>query len=83
MSELRFYSKKTGPMYKVSSERPEKPGTDLVTPGLVVPHVTHYTTSTPFDSYSMEANRKSQNWFCLMIIMAELDGYVEEVFKTS
>ena len=37
----------TGPRFKVSSERPEKRGIDLVTPGLVVQRVIHYTTAAP------------------------------------
>ena len=32
----------TGPRFKVSSERPEKRGIDLATPGLVVWSVIHY-----------------------------------------
>ena len=35
----------TGPRFKVSSERPEKRGIDLATPGLVVQRVIHYTTA--------------------------------------
>ena len=37
----------TGPRFKVSSERPEKRGIDLATPGLVVQRVIHYTTAAP------------------------------------
>ena len=37
----------TGPRFKVSSERPEKQGIDLATPGLVVQCVIHYTTAAP------------------------------------
>ena len=37
----------TGPRFKVSSERPEKRGIDLATPGLVVQRVIHYTTTAP------------------------------------
>ena len=37
----------TGPRFKVSSERPEKRGVDLATPGLVVQRVIHYTTAAP------------------------------------
>ena len=37
----------TGPPFKVSSERPEKRGIDLATPGLVVQRVIHYTTAAP------------------------------------
>ena len=39
----------TGPRFKVSSERPEKRGIDLATPGLVVQRVIHYTTAAPAD----------------------------------
>ena len=39
----------TGPRFKVSSERPEKRGIDLATPGLVVQRVIHYTTAAPID----------------------------------
>ena len=46
----------TGPRFKVSSERPEKRGIDLATPGLVVQRVIHYTTAAPpkFDKYVTE-----------------------------
>ena len=37
----------TGHRFKVSSERPEKQGIDLATPGLVVQRVIHYTTAAP------------------------------------
>ena len=37
----------TGPQFKVSSERPEKRGIDLATPGLVVWSVIHYATAAP------------------------------------
>ena len=36
-----------GPRFKVSSERPDKLGSDHVTSGLIVCHVIRYTTSTP------------------------------------
>ena len=36
-----------GPGFKVSSERPEKWGIDLVIPALVVLRVIHYTTAAP------------------------------------
>ena len=42
----------TGPRFKVSSERPEKRGIDLATPGLVVQRVIHYTTAAPMDQGS-------------------------------
>ena len=41
----------TGPRFKVSSERPEKRGIDLATPGLVVQRVIHYTTAAPIIAY--------------------------------
>ena len=37
----------TGPRFKVSSERPDKRGIDLVIPGLVVLCVILYTTAAP------------------------------------
>ena len=37
----------TGPPFKASSKRPEKGGTDLAIPGLVVKRFIHYTTATP------------------------------------
>ena len=46
MSEQRGHTE-TGPRFKVSSERPEKRGIDLATPGLVVQRVIHYTTAAP------------------------------------
>ena len=46
MSELTSHQQRghteTGPRFKVSSERPEKRGIDLATPGLVVQRVIHY-----------------------------------------
>ena len=52
MSELGSHQQRghteTGPRFKVSSERPEKRGIDLATPGLVVQRVIHYTTAAPF-----------------------------------
>ena len=44
----------TGPRFKVSSERPEKRGIDLATPGLVVQRVIHYTTAAPNMSLDMK-----------------------------
>ena len=46
----------TGPRFKVSSERPEKRGIDLATPGLVVQRVIHYTTAAPpyFDTFELK-----------------------------
>ena len=40
----------TGPRFTVSSERQEKPGIDLVIPGLVVQRVIHFTTAAPFQA---------------------------------
>ena len=44
----------TGPRFKVSSERPEKRGIDLATPGLVVQRVIHYTTAAPLRMLNTE-----------------------------
>ena len=60
----------TGPRFKVSSERPEKWGIDLATPGLVVQSVIHYTTAAPVT--------KRQNDYVVVgavIILPYLFGY--------
>ena len=44
----------TGPRFKVSSERPEKRGIDLATPGLVVQRVIHYTTAAPTNNVDLD-----------------------------
>ena len=44
----------TGPRFEVSSERPEKRGIDLATPGLVVQRVIHYTTAAPDEAFQTE-----------------------------
>ena len=49
----------TGPRFKVSSERPEKRGIDLATPGLVVQRVIHYTTAAPI--YNKKNNKNGNN----------------------
>ena len=46
----------TGPWFKVSSERPEKRGIDLATPGLVVWSVIHYATAAPLCNEEAEKN---------------------------
>ena len=58
----------TGPRFKVSSERPEKRGIDLATPGLVVQRVIHYTTAAPIfgstdiDDATYQVSRSLVNW---------------------
>ena len=39
------------PWFKVSSERPEKLGINLATPGLVVLGVVHYIDTTPLSAW--------------------------------
>ena len=50
----------TGPRFKVSSERPEKRGIDLATPGLVVQRVIHYTTAAPVNIVNKISEKKTR-----------------------
>ena len=45
-----------GPRLKVSSDRLVKPGIEPATPGLQGKRFIHYTTATPTDELSIEAN---------------------------
>ena len=53
----------TGPRFKVSSERPEKRGIDLATPGLVVQRVIHYTTAAPYEGEGVKSRMYAKSAF--------------------
>ena len=52
----------TGPRFKVSSERPEKRGIDLATPGLVVQRVIHYNTAAPRGYEMLTSGNQTSVW---------------------
>ena len=62
----------TGPRFKVSSERPEKRGIDLATPGLVVQRVVHYTTAAPHYEDVKTCKQKPNRKFITMKIIHKI-----------